>query len=59
MLLEFLQKQMIRWIPKDNRKRGRLKISWLQQIEKAMSERTLEPGDVSQPTSWTNWYRNI
>ncbi|CAG9839790.1 unnamed protein product [Diabrotica balteata] len=47
-----LPNQILKWTPRERRKRGRQKQSWLGGIQKAMSERNLHPGEWNDRRSW-------
>lgn len=44
---ERIPKQVLNWVPieRKTKRRGRLKITWMMDIQKAMSESNLQPGD--------------
>ncbi|XP_044755015.1 uncharacterized protein LOC123313968 [Coccinella septempunctata] len=49
---ERIPKQILNWIPPERLKRGRPKTTWIQGIQKAMSERNLAPGDWLDRGRW-------
>jgi hypothetical protein len=53
MAEERLLKIALKWIPKQNRARGRPKNTWLESIRKAMNERNLNEGQWEDRKQWS------
>ena len=48
-----LPKMALKWMPKQNRARGRLKKYWMEGIKKAMNERNLNEGQWEERKQWS------
>ena len=49
---ERLPKIILNWTPTERRRRGRPRTTWMGGIQKAMSERNLQPGDWNDRRGW-------
>lgn len=49
---ERIPRKVMDWTPSDRRRCGRLKCTWEQRIQKAMSERNLHPGNWNDKRGW-------
>jgi len=50
---ERLPKIALKWMPKQNRARGRPKKNWMEGIKKAMNERNLNEGQWEDRQQWS------
>jgi hypothetical protein len=48
-----LPKMALKWIPKQERARGRPKKNWMEGIKKAMNERNLNEGQLEDRKQWS------
>jgi hypothetical protein len=48
-----LPKIALRWMPKQNRARGRLEKNWMEGIRKAMNEKNLKEGQWEDRKQWS------
>jgi len=53
MAEERLPKIALKWMPKQNRARGRPKKNWMEEIKKAMNERNLNEGQWEDRKQWS------
>ncbi|XP_044745745.1 uncharacterized protein LOC123307480 [Coccinella septempunctata] len=47
-----IPKLALKWVPRERKKRGRPKVTWMSGIQKAMSERNLRPGEWEDRRGW-------
>ena len=45
-------KKMLEWVPAHNRKRGRPRKTWSDEVEEVMKERNLDQGDWTNRKRW-------
>ena len=49
---ERIPKLIMEWIPRDKRKRGRPRKTWMEGLQEAMATRNLEPDQWRNRTEW-------